>query len=89
MDRVVTIHEKLLSERKHRGKMETTRACQMVIDYLFKNRAPYLLIDEIDKMSPRDQTFLLNLMETGIVNRDEIRKDKGGKNQNICFCYLQ
>jgi hypothetical protein len=22
-----------------------------IIDYLFKNRAPYLLIDEIDKMS--------------------------------------
>jgi MoxR-like ATPase len=38
-----------------------------IIDYLFKNRAPNLLIDEIDKMSPRDQTFLLNLMETGIV----------------------
>jgi len=27
-----------------------------IIDYLFKNRTPYLLIDEIDKMSPRDQT---------------------------------
>ena len=23
-----------------------------IIDYLFKNRAPYLLIDEVDKMSP-------------------------------------
>jgi MoxR-like ATPase len=38
-----------------------------IIDYLFNNHAPYLLLDEIDKMSPRDQTFLLNLMETGIV----------------------
>src|SRR5437773_6315342 len=36
-----------------------------IIDYLFKNSAHYLLLDEIDKMSPRDQTFLLNLMETG------------------------
>jgi MoxR-like ATPase len=34
---------------------------------LFKNRAPYLFIDEIDKMLPRDQTFLLNLMQTGII----------------------
>jgi replication-associated recombination protein RarA len=36
-----------------------------IIDYLFKNRAPYLLLDEIDKMSPTDQTFLLNLTENG------------------------
>jgi len=38
-----------------------------ILDYLFKNRAPYFLIDEIDKMSHRDQTFLLNLMETGTI----------------------
>jgi DNA replicative helicase MCM subunit Mcm2 (Cdc46/Mcm family) len=41
---------------------------------LFKNHAPYLLIDEIDKMSPRDQTFLLNLMETGIVTETKYGK---------------
>jgi replication-associated recombination protein RarA len=45
-----------------------------IINYLFKNRAAYLLIDEIDKMSPRDQTFLLNLMETGIVTETKHRK---------------
>jgi Holliday junction resolvasome RuvABC ATP-dependent DNA helicase subunit len=39
-----------------------------ILDHLFKNRAPYLLIDEIDKMSPRDQTFLLNLMENGMLS---------------------
>jgi MoxR-like ATPase len=38
-----------------------------IIDHLFKNRSRYSLADEIDKMSPRDQTFLPNLMETGIV----------------------
>jgi MoxR-like ATPase len=85
MDRVVTIHEKLLSERKHRGKMETTRACQMVIDYLFKNRAPYLLIDEIDEMSPRDQTFLLNLMETGIVTETKYGKTREAKIKTSVF----
>jgi replication-associated recombination protein RarA len=37
-------------------------------DYLFANCPRYLLVDEIDKMSPRDQAFLLNLMETGIVS---------------------
>jgi hypothetical protein len=41
---------------------------------LFKNHAPYLLIDEIDKMSPRDQTFLLNLMETWIVTETKYGK---------------
>jgi MoxR-like ATPase len=35
-----------------------------IIDYLFKNRAPYLLLDEIDKIAPIDQTFLLNFLAT-------------------------
>jgi holliday junction DNA helicase RuvB len=47
-----------------------------ILDYLFKNRAPYLLIDEIDKMSHRDQTFLLNLMETGIITETKYGKTR-------------
>jgi Holliday junction DNA helicase RuvB len=35
-----------------------------MLDYVFENKPKYLLIDEIDKMSTKDQTFLLNLMET-------------------------
>src|SRR5207247_3309937 len=35
-----------------------------MIEYLFENRPDYLLIDEIDRMAPKHQTFLLNLMET-------------------------
>ena len=35
-----------------------------MIDYIFNNEPKYLLIDEIDKMSTKDQTFLLNLIET-------------------------
>jgi holliday junction DNA helicase RuvB len=38
-----------------------------MIDYIFDNKPKYLLINEIDKMSTKDQSFLLNLMETGIV----------------------
>ena len=38
-----------------------------LLDYIFDNKPKYLLIDEIDKMSAKDQSFLLNLMETGIV----------------------
>jgi DNA replicative helicase MCM subunit Mcm2 (Cdc46/Mcm family) len=39
-----------------------------LIDCLFANNPKYLLIDEIDKMSTKDQAMLLNLMETGIVS---------------------
>jgi hypothetical protein len=35
-----------------------------MIDYVFGNRPRYLLVDELDKMAPKDQAFLLNLMET-------------------------
>jgi len=56
-----------------------------IIDYLFKNRAPYLLIDEIDKMSPRDQTFLLNLMETGIVGETKYAKTRQAEIKTSVF----
>jgi Holliday junction DNA helicase RuvB len=45
-----------------------------MIDYIFHNKPKYLLIDEIDKMSDKDQSFFLNLMETGIVS--ETKHDK-------------
>ena len=47
-----------------------------IIEYLFENRPRYLLADEIDKMSPRDQTFLLNLMETGIITETKYGKTR-------------
>jgi len=47
-----------------------------VIDYLFENRPEYLLIDEIDKVAPKNQTFLLNLMETGIVSETKFGKTR-------------
>jgi MoxR-like ATPase len=39
-----------------------------IVDYIFENKPKYLLLDELDKLSRKDQTFLLNLMETGIVS---------------------
>jgi hypothetical protein len=39
-----------------------------VIDYIFDNKPKYLLLDELDKLSSKDQTFLLNLIETGIMS---------------------
>src|ERR687895_2289332 len=48
-----------------------------VVDYIFENKPKYLLLDELDKLSRKDQTFLLNLMETGMVS--EIKYDKTRK----------
>jgi holliday junction DNA helicase RuvB len=45
-------------------------------DYVFNNKPKYLLIDEIDKMPAKDQAFLLNLMETGIVTETKHRKTR-------------
>ena len=36
-----------------------------MIDYMIENMPGALLIDELDKMSAKDQAFLLNLMQTG------------------------
>ena len=47
-----------------------------MLEYIFDNKPKYLLIDEIDKMSTKDQTFLLNLMETGMVSETKHAKTK-------------
>jgi holliday junction DNA helicase RuvB len=56
-----------------------------MIDYLFTNTPRYLLVDEIDKMSPKDQTFLLNLMETGIVSETKYGKTRTTHIQTSVF----
>lgn len=38
-----------------------------MFEYLFDKRPRYLIVDEIEHMSIRDQTVLLSLMETGII----------------------
>jgi MoxR-like ATPase len=38
-----------------------------IFDYLFEHRPRYFIIDEIEKMSKRDQTGLLISMESGIL----------------------
>jgi MoxR-like ATPase len=38
-----------------------------ITDYLFEYRPRYFIIDEMEKMNRRDQTSLLNLMESGIL----------------------
>ena len=51
-----------------------------MVDYLFENKPKYLLIDEIDKMPAKDQTFLLNLMETGILTETKHKKTRTATN---------
>jgi replication-associated recombination protein RarA len=47
-----------------------------LVDYIFDNKPKYLLLDELDKLSRKDQTFLLNLMETGIVSETKYKKTR-------------
>ncbi|MBV9668232.1 MAG: ATP-binding protein [Nitrososphaeraceae archaeon] len=47
-----------------------------MLEYIFDNKPKYLLIDEIDRMPTKDQTFLLNLMETGIVSQTKHGKSR-------------
>jgi len=56
-----------------------------IIDYLFNNRPHYLLADEIDKMSPRDQTFLLNLKETEIITETKYGKTRQAEIKTSVF----
>ena len=56
-----------------------------IIDYLLANYPQYLLIDEIDKMSRQNQTFLLNLMETGIVSETKYKKTREAHLKSFVF----
>jgi MoxR-like ATPase len=56
-----------------------------MIDYIFENKPRYLLVDEIDKMSPKDQAFLLNLMETGIISETKYRKTRSAEMKTSVF----
>ena len=47
-----------------------------MVDYIFDNKPKYLLLDKLDKLSRKHQTFLLNLMETGIVSETKCNKTR-------------
>src|SRR5918994_2594312 len=47
-----------------------------IVDYVFDKKPKYLLLDELDKLSRKDQTFLLNLLETGIVSETKYNKTR-------------
>jgi holliday junction DNA helicase RuvB len=56
-----------------------------MIDYLFENRPRYLLMDEIDKMAPKHQALLLNLMETGIISETKYGKTRSTQIKTSVF----
>jgi holliday junction DNA helicase RuvB len=56
-----------------------------VIDYVFEQRPKYLLLDELDKLSRKDQTFLLNLMETGMVSETKYNKPRNTEIRTSVF----
>src|SRR5438094_2070148 len=56
-----------------------------MIDYIFANSPRYLLIDEIDKTAHKDQAFLLNLMETGIISETKYGKTRKTKTNTSVF----
>jgi replication-associated recombination protein RarA len=47
-----------------------------LVDYIFNNKPKYLLLDELDKLPRKDQSFLLNLIETGIVSETKYNKTR-------------
>ena len=47
-----------------------------LLNQLFQRKPKFLLLDELDKMSPSDQIALLHLMETGIISETKINKTR-------------
>ena len=45
-----------------------------MVDYLLSHDVRYLLLDEVEKMSKKDQNVLLNLMETGVLTSTKVKK---------------
>ena len=56
-----------------------------IVEYIFENKPRYLLLDELDKLSRKDQTFLLNLIETGIVSETKFNKTRTIKLKTFVF----
>ena len=58
----------------------TTASGIGIVDYLFDHTdLKFLLIDEIDKLSKRDQKVLLNVMETGILSDVKAKRSKSAR----------
>lgn len=54
-----------------------------LVDKLFNNDIQYLLLDEIEKMSKKDQNVLLNVMETGMLIETKVSKTRSKQMNNL------
>jgi replication-associated recombination protein RarA len=72
-----TLFLQCLMKLRHYHFIDCSNATKSgMVDYIFDHKPKYLLLDELDKLSTKDQTFLLNLMETGIVSEIKYRKTR-------------
>jgi Holliday junction DNA helicase RuvB len=72
-----TLFLQCLMKLRHSYFIDCSNATKSgLIDYIFDNKPKYLLLDELDKLSNKDQTFLFNLMETGIVSETKYKKTR-------------
>lgn len=54
-----------------------------LVDTLFNNDIQYLLLDELEKMSKRDQNVLLNVIETGMLIETKVSKTRTKQIKNL------
>jgi replication-associated recombination protein RarA len=54
-----------------------------LVDKLFNGTINYLLLDEIEKMSKRDQNVLLNVLETGMLMETKVSKTRSKQMKNL------
>jgi MoxR-like ATPase len=56
-----------------------------MVDALFDIKPRYLIVDELEKMSVKDQTMLLSLMEGGIISETKYRRTRQTKLNTTIF----
>ena len=54
-----------------------------LVDRLFTNDIQYLLLDELEKMSKKDQNVLLNVIETGMLIETKVSKTRSKQMKNL------
>ena len=54
-----------------------------LVDKLFNSTINYLLLDEIEKMSKKDQNVLLNVLETGMLIETKVSKTRSKQMKNL------
>jgi Holliday junction DNA helicase RuvB len=54
-----------------------------LVDKLFNRTINYLLLDEIEKMSKKDQNVLLNVLETGMLTETKVSETRSKQMKNL------